>query len=376
MTAQARCALLGAQSRAALQRHREESERVVQALVLQRRDPLARRRDSSGDAGAVDVRGPDTLVSDHVRRQLPGVERAPNNPHELALAPGDVCAPYAGGAWGFVITSAQSFPAEPNDWSQPWTGGALVALAHVDANGAISTNADIHTSMDQGTDRRPPEAWPEQPSRWNCCNNIAGTWEHIVRYDFDHDEVPELFLSSYLQLEGSRYFWSGLFTFRDGRIAPYPTPTEFPLRAVRDANGDGRPDLIGAREVAAGVRCGSGYTRNEMTPEFVAIARPDGTFDHRGPEAIAAALRWCPSRPQAIDSFSKVLCARLWGESVEALRAMIRCSFSAWNCDDQERRRPQRNRRSHEDYDAMLAALTVAMPLSLEPRSPADAGVR
>jgi hypothetical protein len=230
MTAQARCDLLLAQSRAALQRHREQSERIVQTLVAQHRDPLARMRaayamnlannansmadggatvqavlepivgsgvafninwtDTSGNGGSVVVRVPDTLVNDHVRRQLPGVEPAPNNPHELSLAPGDLCAPYAGGAWGFVITSAQSFPSEHRDWSHPWLGGALVALAHIDSSGAIATNADIHTSMDQGTDHRPPEVWPEQPSRWNCCNDIAGTWENIVRYDFDHDEVP------------------------------------------------------------------------------------------------------------------------------------------------------------------------------------------
>jgi hypothetical protein len=375
------CDVLSRRWRAALTAERTRAQRTLRRLVEQDRDPLASQRraliDELASARASDAssvadlqRRLDDLRAEHVRQQFVDPDDSGGfHPTDPELTDEQRCAPYATGAWGILLESAARYPSNADDWTRDWRAMLHLVVAHVDERGRVAT-APIETNPTPGTQPDTNEPWIRRGERYNFCEYPNDRLGAPSLFDYDQDGSPEYFVSSQFSHEGAHFEWSALYTFRDGRIRRYPTPAGFSIIRLEDVNADGRPDLIDSRVIDVGMNCGSGFSRLESTPEFAAISRPDGTFDTQGVEAQAFARRSCSepvASPEQVDSFQSVLCARLWGVSVPALQAAIERRFAPWSCEDEEAGRRQRSRRAHRDFDAMRAALTVNLPLTLAP---------
>jgi len=216
------------------------------------------------------------------------------------------------GTWGFRVDEAFE-GAMPKPGDLCGDSAYLVRLVHVDDSGAEES---IVPGLTLSTFVTPPRPYS------------ISTGYRAVRmsdasfFDYDGDGEDEVFvrttIGTYDRVEQQQ---SGIFTFRgagpDGgkaRIVPYPPASSLGIDTTRDADDDGRPDLlvsIGPASAPVGIR-------------LLAHSLPDGTFSMRDAVAVGWAQKQCPQDPKldlstksASDFGQKladdIACALLWG---------------------------------------------------------------
>jgi hypothetical protein len=144
-------------------------------------------------------------------------------------------------------------------------------------------------------------------------------------FDWDHDGVPEM----YLRYHSDPFLYRGvgrdgppvlsrIFALKQGKAEVYGPSAEIPIKAVRDVDGDGRPDIL-----TFGLE--ANFFTTDGSPLLLAHATADGTFSMTDDVAREHGLRVCPSRPKKVVVFSSpgkldrratvhaAVCARLWG---------------------------------------------------------------
>jgi hypothetical protein len=177
----------------------------------------------------------------------------------------------------------------------------------------------------------------------NCRDRAADKeqeWNELdpdYPYDYDGDGEPELLL---LQHAGT--FDAGfpgiLLTVKDGAARVYYVPPKgYYIDGTTDYDKDHVPDLS-LKFLLGGdweEGCG-GYGEAQWSSQFIAHARPDGTFDMSDPVAAAAVREWCPRKPAKLGSKrdkvgdkEDILCALLWHVPVRALERKYRCEMRA-----------------------------------------------
>ncbi|HEY1957470.1 MAG TPA: VCBS repeat-containing protein [Polyangiaceae bacterium] len=137
-------------------------------------------------------------------------------------------------------------------------------------------------------------------------------------FDFDGDGEDEAVVT--------RWSSTFLYTFKHGRIVPYPPAAAFTIDEVKDVDGDGRPDLI--------VRP---FGDAPTTVRLLAHALPDGAFTVRDALAVQHAQTACPRDPPLTRDeddehlANDVACALLWRHDAASIRTAL-CSGDAGPC--------------------------------------------
>ena len=249
------------------------------------------------------------------------------------LATLDWCAPTAsGGAWALHVDEL-SFERDP-DTRADVLGGTF-SLVHAAADGT-------RTSV------RP---WSEGPSgpegNLTCaagdeCVTVAAP----VAFDHDGDGEPEVFVRVGTERPaGASTFHGRVWTFRDGAVDVYPPARAWVVAAMRDVDGDGRPELLthGRYVAEAPGACGRAPTL-AVGPLLAAHALADGRFSEGDAVARRADRAQCPASTAdpttvlattaagAVDpaaTFVRAVCARLWGASAAAVQQRLRASADA-----------------------------------------------
>ena len=142
---------------------------------------------------------------------------------------------------------------------------------------------------------------------------------------------------------------------------------------LRDANGDGRYDLVEDRGWVREGYCARDVNDHFGDPPYVhnpfALAQsPQGRFSYEN-EASKAFLRArCPKNPSRLQSSEDVLCARIHGECTTDLARRIRGTNSPFQCTLEALGRPQPRGDANKEYHDMLAnAAVFRPPASLAP---------
>jgi hypothetical protein len=158
-----------------------------------------------------------------------------------------------------------------------------------------------------------------------------------VLADLDGDGEPEIFVRrdgkhQNTDIQGTDLVW----TFREGAVEPLPGSRGLGVEAMRDADADGRLDLVthDPYRGEGGFACGlvSLDSYRVVGPELLVHARPDGTFSLDDAEAKAFARKQCPARPKRIGGRKgrvghDIGCAHLWGASErDIVRDLASCA--------------------------------------------------
>lgn len=223
-----------------------------------------------------------------------------------------------GGPWAIEVESATATPCQGSCARLRWR------LVHVSNGGEVARG-------------------PSEDDRVGARGLRLGA---VSFFDWDGDGEPEAFLrrgraSFGCGREGDPLDErGGIWTFHAGQVTPYE-PARRAVgegagpQAVRDADGDGRPDLLSAGPFRAVVElaCGTaGGTALLEGPELLARSRPDGGFAPDDEAAQAYLRRACPSAPSSLvlpspkaalvlgATARNLACARAWGVSTERLR--------------------------------------------------------
>jgi len=214
------------------------------------------------------------------------------------------------GTWGFRVDEAFE-GAMPKPGDACGDTGYLVRLVHVDDHGAEETIVPGLTLSTFGAAPRPYSI---------STGYRAVRMSDASFFDYDGDGEEEVFvrttIGTYDRVEQQQ---SAIFTFGSpdagkARIVPYAPATSLAIDTTRDADDDGRPDLlvaIGPASAPVGIR-------------LLAHSLPDGTFSLRDAVAVGWAQKQCPQDPKldlstksASDFGQKladdVACALLWG---------------------------------------------------------------
>ena len=187
----------------------------------------------------------------------------------------------------------------------------------------------------------PDKPAPRQNLEWSSTRRVIPS--SPMTYDFDGDGTPEAIViveTTHIDESGlaftTRRGW--VWTAHDGQIGLYPQARDIVVEDVRDADGDGRPDLIGRGPFTAfGSRgCGSEQRYPIYGPALLFHATgwgfsPDDAaahaFDRRDcaapPNPVIVASPSDASEMDMVASARNVACARLWGSTDERLLAEI-----------------------------------------------------
>ena len=143
--------------------------------------------------------------------------------------------------------------------------------------------------------------------------------------DFDRDGEPEVITSTRRAIdsnatpEDSYQVW----TLKKGRISPYAPAKKLQVAGIRDADGDGVPDLL---VDFYGIQLGTmmGFSGASMDWMMLGHATADGRFSTTDAVAEKFARSLCPKPPEDLGPdqmcFAKVLhCGRLWGKDPKAM---------------------------------------------------------
>ena len=280
-----------------------------------------------------------------------------------AVPPSVQCFETPGGAWAIALVKAQLAPLSSFDWSDFHLDGTL-ALIHVDRSGSV---VEVPISTEAGASETTGDFFNRElfePSLPNCCSFTFGGLAQPTLFDFDGDGEPEIHVAASYGHEGVHDESDELFTFRAGRVEPYPPAKAYPFVDVIDETGDGLPDLVMAEELDGGESCGSGFPVEGRGLDFIAHALPGGAFSADDEAAREHAKKRCPVPPAAIRSFEDVLCAKLWGSSQAELERVVRTSFVKWDCAAEAAGRAQ-HPRAALDHELMLSAAASRVPFTL-----------
>jgi hypothetical protein len=165
-------------------------------------------------------------------------------------------------------------------------------------------------------------------------------------FDHDGDGEPEVFVRVTTRRAGEPGTSHGrVWSFRDGAVDVYPPSRAWVVAAVRDVDGDGRPDLLTHAHYVAEAPgpCGRApYTA--VGPLLAAHALADGRFSLDDAAALQADREPCPAatarvadvvvtarggRVDPAATFARAVCARLWGASAESVRQRVQASADA-----------------------------------------------
>ena len=195
---------------------------------------------------------------------------------EALIQSGATCVTSGRAAWATVLTALTAQPGDAPD-RQKLLGTRIIV--HVQANGDRATL----TPGPSGA------LFPEPGAEASDHNVQSGVYHDddyaLAVFDFDGDDDPEAVLTYRFDgHESASREASAILTHAQGAVAPYAPYQRFSaVQAIQDVNGDGRPDLLLA----------SPWSAVEPTamdgalkgPRFLAVSRPDGSFDPKAPTA-------------------------------------------------------------------------------------------
>ncbi len=366
------------------QESQARAETFVRRAIAENRDPkaaerrpleaqLAQARTASDHRREAELTGTLSALRERhyeqLRPRLVNPEMRSANPFELPVE-GDVqCWPQVSTntSWGLMLEDAQVLP-ETDNWMDLWKVSGRVAIAHVDREGTVTTAPIVNVISP--ADVQVPTGFTSRFAHANCCAYDGMEAMTAQPFDFDGDGEPELLIHTSFFLEGDFSEWTELYQYARGSIQPYARPAGFAMTAIQDVDGDHRPDLLSSPRITGGESCGSGFAITGNPPALVAISLPNGTFDPAGAGAKAHARTWCPSNPRRLTELSHVVCARLWGRTVQNIRAEILRTQRPWNCADENAQRRQRDRRANREYELLLAGLALPVFFSLATPAP------
>ncbi len=259
------------------------------------------------------------------------------------------CLPAGRGAWALSLDRVRNNP----------KGGPVghFSLVHIAADGRTA-------SMSPAI---PGPGMTKDVAHWDSDNFDfeIGTTLHLappVVFDYDEDGDAEIVLrvGSTLSEEGT---WeiARVWTAKNGKVALYDPARNLIAYDVRDADGDGRPDLVMHSPYAVAVD-GPIDTAELFGPALLAHSLPGGGFSTADAVAAAAARVSCPRRPAALVALvpdarnpterqfdvgataTNIVCARLWGAQKDQVEEEIlrdckydrEKEFSGSNCDYQD----------------------------------------
>lgn len=284
--------------------------------------------------------------------------RFPDSARWLGVSAPQYCWASGHGAWALLPDQLLLYPfsLDTNEWAMD----AHVVLAHIDERGTI-VRQEIETLQEAGNSR--PEFGELADA--NCCSDFASTGiEVLLVRDFDGDGEKEVYLKSKYSIEGSYKEYDAVFSFRDGKVAPYGQTASIGFREIEDVTKDGRPDLLVYEYLDGGESCGSGFPYGGDGPKFLAHALSDGTFSETDAEAVAYAKTWCPRLPKDLQTTTDVVCAKLWGDSEETLQRKIDKRWAPMDCDAAMNGKPQKPKAT-EDYELLMSATRAKVPFRL-----------
>jgi hypothetical protein len=148
-------------------------------------------------------------------------------------------------------------------------------------------------------------------------------------FDFDGDGVPELFFTLVMQGLEDRIVRRAFLTVRGGQIVPYAPAQHLRIDALRDVDGDGRPDAIVAVDLGFFKGC-DWCSGDDLTETFSAHALGDGNFSFTDEVSKRYVRQRCPTKPRP--PFvrggeirpEEIACARIWGTPRATLLARLR----------------------------------------------------
>lgn len=145
-------------------------------------------------------------------------------------------------------------------------------------------------------------------------------------FDFDGDGGLEVWVGyAGRHHEGGTVSTGRIYTAKGGTVTAYAPAKGFDhVSALRDVDGDGRPDLLLNPFAVEYTACGSGFDALASGPALLAHSLSDGTFSTSDAAAVAAARKACPVKPKVIveskhegdvdGQVERVGCALVWGE--------------------------------------------------------------
>lgn len=279
------------------------------------------------------------------------------------------------------------------DWCAATPAGGAWAL-HVDGL-AVESDPDTHAELLQGTFslvHATPEGARTSVRPWSEGitgpegNLVCALGEECVAVDppmlFDHDGdgEPEVFVRVATERPAGPSTAHGrLWTFRDGAVDVYPPARAWVAAAMRDVDGDGRPDLLthGHYATEAPGPC-SAAAHTALGPLLAAHSLPDGRFSVSDEAARRADREQCPAATadvagavvtgpeggiDAAGTFVRVVCARLWGASAVAVSERLRASERAL-----QRGGRRCAARTPSDVDVLLEWAQQTPPVDLRER--------
>ncbi len=246
------------------------------------------------------------------------------------LAALDQCVATPGGAWGLHV-DALAVERDPDTRAEVLTG--TFSLVHVAADG---TRASVRPWSDGVTG---PEGNLVCAAGDECVT--VGT---LSPFDYDGDGEPEVFVRVATERHGAASTAHGrVWSFRDGAVDVYAPSRPWVVAAVRDVDGDGRPDLLTHERYVSEAPgpCGEG-AHTALGPLLAVHSLADGGFRVDDAAAKRADRERCPrttdtsvvatTRDGAADvaaTFERVVCARLWGASADAVRRRVEAGARA-----------------------------------------------
>jgi len=236
----------------------------------------------------------------------------------VAPAPPDFigkCFSTPGGAW---VATAQAMEIDSGygGFQMRW------GLAHVNAGG-------------QSTTVFPSEGAKPLSADGMNYNSSPDSYEiELAAHDYDGDGTPEAIVTlSGKHHEGERFSAGRIYTLSKGTVELYAPARDLFFDSVKDADGDGRPDLVVFPFSTVQESCGSGFGFRVSGPQLLAHARPDGTFSTSDDVAAKAAREACPKNPATVvdkgseqdtDAAARnVACARIWGTPAAEVKKRI-----------------------------------------------------
>jgi hypothetical protein len=215
------------------------------------------------------------------------------------------------------------------------------------------------------------------PADWSVGGLLAPA--RVVAFDYDGDGLEEFWV------ENMR--WCGwepaqkLYTFRAGRLVPYPLPHAVRVDEIHDIDKDGRPDLIaGSLLEVKPVPCSfgdivcAGYRFQRLLHSL-----PDGTFseddsvarryaeeqckDNPPGQPVVVRKDYAPAEVDGAKTADAIACARLRGVPSERILAELRTECpSVVQSSEARRYVPARSCISHNCTAAEQAAQVRACP--------------
>ncbi len=235
------------------------------------------------------------------------------------------------GAWALHV-DALAVERDPDTRAETLTG--TFSLVHVAANG---TRTSVRPWSDGVTG---PEGNLVCAAGDECVS--VGT---LSTFDYDSDGEPEVFVRVATERHGAASTAHGrVWSFREGAVDVYAPSRAWVVAAVRDVDGDGRPDLLTHERYVSEAPGPCGEAPHTAVGPLLAVhSVTGGGFRLDDAAAKRSDRERCPRMTSASDvvattrdgaadvaaTFERVVCARLWGVGAEAVRRRVEAGARA-----------------------------------------------